>query len=953
MSERSLESSSPRRRSWSRWRASAGWAVAAVALYALVGFFIVPKIARTQIEKQARAMLHREATVTRVRFNPFTLVAVVEGLDLKDRDGAELFHLDRLTADFQLSGIFRRAFRFREIVVLGPQAVARITTDGRVSIADLFEKSADDKPAAPGSPLPRALVDHVTVRGGAAKFVDESRTPAFVEAFGPLDLELHGLTTIPDESGDHSITLGLGEGARIRWSGRQTVAPLKFEGKVEITSIRLPHLWEYFAAANPLMLRDGKAELTCSYDIHKGADGSLSVDIHDAGAAVRDLAVRPRSGGDDWLVVPLVEVVGAEIHWPEARAEVEAIRVKGPRALAWLEKDGTVNWQAAIPAATTATPSESKPWTAKIGAVEIFEASAHVEDRSFQPNIVVDLADVSVKLSNITNDLKAPISTTLSARVNGASKAGASGTVVLDPPTADLDIALRDLELKPFNPYAIHFPWADIRRGVAGASGKLHVGNGSPAIRFDGAVELKDFQIAGAGLDRIVACDRAAAKGASVTIFPEKIQIAKLELDGAFVNLDIDRDGNVNLKKIFATGDAAPTTPQPESEPLDLAIRSIAIKNASAEFTDASLILPFDTKIHSINGTIKDISTKSAAAARLDLEGRIADTGYFKSDGTLHVGAPFASTDVGVLFRGVNMPELTPYSAQFAGYSIAKGVLDVDVRYRIEDGRLVGEHRVVAKDLTLGPKVEGAKGPGLPVRLAIALLKDKDGKIDLQIPIEGTIDSPEFNYNAVFWQAFKTILGNVAKAPFLAIGRMFGAGKEDLELVGFAAGHAALPAPEQEKLATMGAELSQKAELTLEVEGRFDPVTDVEAIRRARLETRIDAKREGTPDLEAILQALYSETFSPERLEGERQKFPADAAGFYDALRSQLLAADDVSQSALDDLARARSAAIVAAITAPGGLDASRVKILDPATVKRKKQGSELVPSEMTLTAGD
>ena len=938
------------------------WAIttmAAFALYALVGFFIVPKIAHSQIEKQARALLHREATVSRVRFNPFTLAAVVEGLNLKDRDGAELFHLDSLSADFQVSGILRRAFRFREIVVLGPQAVARITADGRLSIADLFEKSADDKPAAPGSPLPRALVDHFMVRGGAAKFVDESRTPAFVEAVGPLDLELHGLTTIPDESGDHAITLGLGEGARIRWSGRQTVEPLKFVGKVEITNIRLPHLWEYLAATNPLMLRDGKGDLTCSYDIHKGADGELAVDINDAGAAVRDLAVRPRSGGDDWLTVPLIEVVGAEVHWPEARAEVQTIRVKGPRALAWLDKDQVVSWKAAFPAATTgatasaAPASERKPWTAKIGAFEIVEASAHVEDRSFQPNIVVDVTDVALKLLNLTDDLKASIPATLSARINGAGEASASGTVVADPPTADLDVALRSLDLKPFNPYAIHFPWADIRSGTAEASGKLHVGNGSPAIKFDGAVTLKDFQIAGAGLDRIVACDRAAAEGVSVTVFPEKIQIAKLELDGAFADVNIDRDGNVNLKQIFVTKEAVPATAVIPSEPLDLAIRSIAIRNATAEFTDESLILPFDTKIHSINGSIKDLSTKAAAAARLNLEGRIADTGYFKSDGTLHVGAPFASTDVGVLFRGVNMPELTPYSAQFAGYSIAKGVLDVDVRYRIEDGRLVGEHRVVAKDLTLGPKVEGATGPGLPVRLAIALLKDKDGKIDLQIPIEGTIDSPEFNYNAVFWQAFKTILGSVAKAPFLAIGRLFGAGKEDLELVGFAAGQTALPAPEQEKLAKMGAELSQKTELTLEVEGRFDPVTDVDAIRRVRLETRIDAKRQSTPDLEAILQALYSETFSPERLEAERQKFPADAAGFYDALRSQLLAADDVSQSALDDLARARSAAIVAAITAPGGLDASRVKILDPATIKRKKQGSELVPSEMTLTAGD
>jgi hypothetical protein len=329
------------------------------------------------------------------------------------------------------------------------------------------------------------------------------------------------------------------------------------------------------------------------------------------------------------------------------------------------------------------------------------------------------------------------------------------------------------------------------------------------------------------------------------------------------------------------------------------------------------------------------------------------------------------------------MPDLTPYAAQFAGYSIQRGSLNVDVRYRIQYGRLVGDHRVVARDLTLGPKVEGAQGPGVPVRLAIALLKDKDGRIDLEVPVEGTIDSPEFNYRSVFWQAFKTIFANIAKAPFRAIGRLFGADQEELELVGFASGQSDLPAPEQEKLAKLGAELSSRTEIVLEIEGRYDPVTDVEAIRRARLEQRIDVQREGAPTLETILETLYAETFSPERLEAERQRFqpgaaaavlsaeapkkksktkepppPApkegfDAAGFYDALRSQLLAAEAVPESALEELSRARATAIAAALTAPGGLDPARVKILDPAPVKRKKQGSELVASEMTLAAGD
>ena len=125
---------------FSGWRRWAAIAAAAVAFYAIVGFFVVPKVARGQIEKRSRTILHREARVRRVRFNPFTLAGQVEGLDLKDRDGAALFKIDRLAADLQVSGLLKRAWRFREIVLDGPDAVVRILADGKPSIADIFEQ---------------------------------------------------------------------------------------------------------------------------------------------------------------------------------------------------------------------------------------------------------------------------------------------------------------------------------------------------------------------------------------------------------------------------------------------------------------------------------------------------------------------------------------------------------------------------------------------------------------------------------------------------------------------------------------------------------------------------------------------------------------------------------------------------------------------------------------------
>jgi hypothetical protein len=251
--------------------------------------------------------------------------------------------------------------------------------------------------------------------------------------------------------------------------------------------------------------------------------------------------------------------------------------------------------------------------------------------------------------------------------------------------------------------------------------------------------------------------------------------------------------------------------------------------------------------------------------------------------------------------------------------------------------------------------------------------------------VEGSVDSPEFSYNKIFWQALKKILTGLVTAPFRAIGRLFGGGDdEDLDLVGFSSGSSQLLASEQETQAKIAAGLAPKTEITVEVGGRYDPKADADALRRARLEARIDAKRDGAVALESILETLYAEAFSTERLEAERARFqprtetPAapetgkkkkgkkktaappppppgvfDAAGFYDTLRAELLAAETVGDADLVTLARDRAAAIVAALTAPGGLDPSRVKAGDVKPVSRKKRGSDLVASEMTMSAGD
>jgi len=187
----------------------------------------------------------------------------------------------------------------------------------------------------------------------------------------------------------------------------------------------------------------------------------------------------------------------------------------------------------------------------------------------------------------------------------------------------------------------------------------------------------------------------------------------------------------------------------------------VLFDDAQIDFSDESLILPFRTDIDSTRGAIRDVASFGGTPGSLELEGKVGQYGLARASGTLMINDPFAATVIKADFRNVDMVALTPYSAQFAGYSIKEGKLDLDLNYKIQSRQLQADHHIVATDLQLGDKVEGGESPGFLVKLAISLMKDREGKIKLDVPVEGTVDDPEFSYKGIVWKAIKQILGKM------------------------------------------------------------------------------------------------------------------------------------------------------------------------------------------------
>jgi hypothetical protein len=249
-------------------------------------------------------------------------------------------------------------------------------------------------------------------------------------------------------------------------------------------------------------------------------------------------------------------------------------------------------------------------------------------------------------------------------------------------------------------------------------------------------------------------------------------------------------------------------------------------------FADLSLVLPFATRVHTLNGVVAGLGSDADTRATMKLDGRVDEFGLVKVDGALSAFRPKLFTDIKVSFRNVPMNTLSPYSATFAGRRIKAGTMNVELEYKIDRSALAGDNKVVLQQLQLGERVESPGAMRLPLDLAIAILSDSDGKIDIDLPVRGNVDSPEFSYGHLIWQALVTVITKIVTSPFRALGGLFGGSDaESLQAIAFEAGSDTVLPPEREKLKRVAEVLGKRPRLKLTVHGGYEAKADGEALR--------------------------------------------------------------------------------------------------------------------------
>jgi Domain of Unknown Function (DUF748) len=636
----------------------------------------------------------------------------------------------------------------------------------------------------------------------------------------------------------------------------------------------------------------------------------------------------------------------------------------------------------------TSASKSAKSVSAQTKLFELGRGRVSIADRA--SGIAVVLQHLKGKLDDVSSDPAKTLSFDVSADVKSGGHIALLGRAVPARGRLRAKIKASSVALAPLAPLLAQFASVRLGSGEFSLNGALQVGGKQAKVAYSGSAAVADLALDDPTGVRIFGWGTLATDALKASLAPNRVDIDELRLTAPAGRFAIAKDGTSNLSHAFArmqakAGENLPAASGPDAAQqaapgakgastgrgqaaaVAVAVRRVQVEQGALDFSDDSLSPNFVAKIVDLAGSANGLSSDRETRSQFTLEGRIGEFGYARLSGAVNPFAPRDRSAFRVQLRNIDLTTMSPYAMHFAGYRIATGSLALDLHYRVRANLIEGDNKITLEHFKLGERVESPDALKLPFELAVALLKDPDGTINLQVPVKGNLDDPQFSLAPLIWKAVGNLIGNIVAAPFRALGHLFGGGTaEDGGTILFDPGRSRLLPPEREKLARIAEELAKRPELKLLIPAHYDTEADQSAMKRAALARELDRRagfapaendEPGLVNLEdrrtrSALRALFTERFSKAELKrlrseaeakaraagaappslGERLRSfasgepqVADRREFYRTLLRRLREAQPLAPNALTELGQQRALAIEAALQA-AGVSASRME---------------------------
>ncbi|KVL25633.1 AsmA family protein [Burkholderia territorii] len=752
--------------------------------------------------------------------------------------------------------------------------------------------------AAKEAPPLDLTIRHVAIDGGTINVDD--RVPATPTAMSltKLAATLDGFTLQGKTPAKYTLSTSLSRGGDVKAEGAFSLAAKQADTKLTVDALALPALQPYLGEATRARVLDGTLGASVNAKADWGKT-PLDAQVADSTVSVKSLKLATPDTKAPAIVLPDASAKIAKVDVAARIAEIASVDATGLALDVKRLKDGKIDLaalgepaQAAVPKRTVArkAAAAAPSWHYRIDALNVKESSANFTDLSTPRPVKLAIKPLDLSVQKISEDMTKPLPVQLKATLNRKGSVNVSGDVTAQPLKLGLKIDGNRLDAAAFEPYFGSALNATIASALLNAQGNLTFAQvkDTPRATYRGDVALVDVRMLDKATSDPFAGWRSLALSNLKVNYDEKgtdVDAARVTFSNFYGRVLLDAQGRLNLKDVVAketgpaqslTRDASKTEPVPLSpgvtppaaaraasaaaaqqasapaaasatvvvkaapqpqNPVRMHFGQLVLQNGRVTYTDNFIKPNYTANLVAIKGTVGAFGTDSTTSAPVDVAANLAGNGPISIKGSVNPLIDKPALDLTATAHDIELTNLTPYSAKYAGYPITKGKLNVDLHYQLANDQLQANNHIFIDQLTFGDHVDNDTATKLPVKLAISLLKNTRGEIDVNLPVSGSLSNPEFSVGGLIWRAVLNLIAKAVTSPFTLLANAFGgSGGEDLGYVEFAPGSYALTDAQQKKLDTVVKMLTEKPSIRLDLIGRVDPEKDTPGLRDAYVE---------------------------------------------------------------------------------------------------------------------
>jgi len=846
-------------------------------LFTVIGFFVIPPLVKPYLLETLSKTLNRQVSLSEISLNPYTLTVTLRGFEIKEPKGEKTFvSFDELVVNLDIRSIFRRAPVIEELIVRKPYAHLVRNKDKTYNFSDLLALKKDEPKDEKKEP-PQFSVNNIIIENGSIDFIDGPFDTT--HTVREMNIAIPFVSNIPEYIDTY---------VQPRFAAAINGNPYALEGKTKIfknthetifniliEDLDIPFYLAYIPHDLNVSVPSGKLDVQSTLTFSMTPDQHPAISVA-GNVALKDFVLQDKRK-NPVAGLKRLDVVMTALEPLQSKFHFAKIALDSPELNIRRDKSGTINLLTLAPQ----KKEEPKPAKAEAKADEkplpililddfdLKGGKITYRDEVPQEPIVSLIQDITVKGEKISTvkDSQGKLSVSMDFN-KGRGSIAVNGPVGFNPVFANLDVDLKKMRIRPFQEYFTEYFRVNFTDGDISAKGAVSASKAPEkelSIKYDGTFLLANV----ATMDKVNGDDflkfkSLFLKNLSAGYNPLFVRIKDISLSDFYVRIIVNEDGTLNLKNV-AKPEAAEqeeaaepkpslskkeeeTQPDEKKEYLgdilakNIEINRITLQNGTIAFDDRKIKPNFSSTLTELTGRVTGVTSITTKPADVDIRGKIGRQIPMEITGKIYPFKTNLFVDVKASLRDFNLSPMTPYSGTYAGYKIEKGSLSFDLKYLISGMKLDAENKVVIDQLTLGDRVESPQATKLPVGLAITLLRDSDGKINLDIPLTGRIDDPEFSVWRIVVQVIVNILTKVATAPFALLGSLFGGG-EELSYIEFDNGSTDISEPNMKKIETLVKALKAKPALKLDIVGGVDMERDREGLIQYQFQRKLKAQK--------------------------------------------------------------------------------------------------------------